>query len=555
LTLEIKTATENHFNLNFKNRFKKYLKFAYELNDRAKRGYLVDRIFKDRVPNPSHPSKFDNDPVLEEIINKYQELFNHPDQDTLIVDNLKIYLPFYLKFLKCFEQKEERLFTLAPTQGTLIPSHIKICTNSLHEILAADYNKKKKLWNANNQNLKEKIQANKLRKKQGLKELKLPPKKEFKVPKPVNKSQFRNEKDLHWDQITNYRKYENVSHWFDWQILTDGYSVSVTFKSPLPLFKYSYKQWLNFDIKKKIEICLRVIQANKEKKNESRADIELKIDNYDQWLNHLGLDPGGRSLFTTCDDDGNILQCSSREYKHLTGQKKRLKKINRIKDASKDILSLNKATFKVSNPEAYSENLLTIFNSYNKLETEYGRDIYRKMKFTCYQNKQKTFKILANRLAGKYRGSTIIGYGNGGVRRKGIRGCGMPVSEFNKYLKHRCGFIYVYDINEWGTTVNCNGCRRRTVDVYVWEEKELPDGTTKRIRRKIYGLRRCNNNECSITWNRDVNASKNIRFLLERELKGLERPKYLCPQPKPKTKLDQETPLSGARLGLTHPSS
>ena len=83
-----------------------------------------------------------------------------------------------------------------------------------------------------------------------------------------------------------------------------------------------------------------------------------------------------------------------------------------------------------------------------------------------------------------------------------------------------------------------------------WKEIEKVDGSRIKVKARIYGLRRCNNNECRITWDRDNNASKNIRLILEHELKALERPKYLCHK-----KTAEKTPKQDASLGLTHPSS
>ena len=58
----------------------------------------------------------------------------------------------------------------------------------------------------------------------------------------------------------------------------------------------------------------------------------------------------------------------------------------------------------------------------------------------------------------------------------------------------------------------------------------MSDGEKRRLKVNIHGLRRCKYDECRITWDRDVNASRNIHRLLKTEytLGGGARPQYLC---------------------------
>ena len=57
------------------------------------------------------------------------------------------------------------------------------------------------------------------------------------------------------------------------------------------------------------------------------------------------------------------------------------------------------------------------------------------------------------------------------------------------------------------------------------------------IKVSIYGLRRCTNNECRITWDRDHNARINIYNCMESEINNGTRPAYLEHQQKKKVLL------------------
>jgi len=88
--------------------------------------------------------------------------------------------------------------------------------------------------------------------------------------------------------------------------------------------------------------------------------------------------------------------------------------------------------------------------------------------------------------------------------------------------------IYCRRVGEQYSTLRCNKCKHDTEKVYYWKEIETPEGDIKMVKALIYGLRRCMNNECRILWDRDLNASINIREVTVALVKKEERPKYLC---------------------------
>ena len=73
----------------------------------------------------------------------------------------------------------------------------------------------------------------------------------------------------------------------------------------------------------------------------------------------------------------------------------------------------------------------------------------------------------------------------------------------------------------------CNKCHSENGKIRHWKEITKSDGSTKIVLASIYGVLRCINNECSISWDRDINAGKNILTILKSMIDGRERPSYL----------------------------
>jgi len=114
-----------------------------------------------------------------------------------------------------------------------------------------------------------------------------------------------------------------------------------------------------------------------------------------------------------------------------------------------------------------------------------------------------------------------------------------PILKFKHELRRYCDVI---DIDEWGTSKTCNKCFQ-PIELYknrIIRKKR--DGTyTKARMSPINSIIRCKLNECKLCcMDRDINASKNILFLLQLQKEGKKRPD--CFNPK-KIMNDCDTPL------------
>ena len=559
---------ENHLNLNFEGRFKKYLKFYHEIDDVWRAKYIVDHVFQRRKVDPEHPSTFDNDPKNEELIQIYQEQFEHPKSDTSIVKKAQIFLPFLYQVLQEFELKDElakteaekkeqkeqtkqktkkeiKKFNIMPV-SSMTPGHILICSTSLGQLLSKWYGRPVKDYT-----LKGRVVV-------GL-ETWL---KYF----PGLSSHLKNKKKIFHSEISTngyeavihfhtYPKYFSIQDWNEYDdeekvihsnVMVDKINLHEKLKLAFQNGKIKLK-----DERKKLKVVKdldyrvnKLIEMLEKEDLEKIGDMEQYLDWIDQRLDinkcvSLGADTGQRSLFTAKSNQSDeIIRCTGKEYRHRTDQKKNMRRINRRKDEINVVNELCEYSLKVSSSKTFLDSLKEINSRLDVILYEYYKKFYRRIKFSSFIKKQKTLNMLGERLKNGHK-EIILGWGNGCQSCSGLKGNRMPVKSVGEYLRHHKG-INLTSIDEYNTTKKCYNCGWKTVEIKHWIEKETLNGK-KIFKGQIYGLRRCPNSECGISWDRDVNACENILFLLINKIQGLCRPEYLC-------KKQSEKPLRSIKV-------
>jgi len=470
LNVTMLVAVNNHLNLNFRKRFHKYLWFTHTESDQAKIHYWIDCIFSLR--KDAGPSKFDNNAESEALISDYKAMFGQPA--TLdISNNLDIYLPFYLKILRLLESNEKKLFSLLPIKRSLIPDHVKICTTALGDLVS--------LWTG------EKVSHDK----------------------------------KHWETYFFPIRFETVNRRFDYQITTNGYDVSIVLKRKVQNKELPYTDDLPI-----LDKIAKLRSLNKEVK-QIKEDCGYELITENNWENCFGLDPGKRNLFTAVNDSGAVRKCTGREYYHLIGQKSMGKKMN------KRVLNNNhyhEISFKTSSTKGYLTSLKALWAGLKEMIHFYKAKFFRKLRFTKYIKKQKTYNLLVTRLTDNKK--TLIGYGDGGKNGTGIKGASVPIKGFRAILE-RDNRVDIVDIHEAYTSKMCSTCHAENGKIRYLKTVIKSDGSSQNVLVSAYGVLRCTNNECGISWDRDINAGRNILALLKCKKDGQERPSYLC---KKKTK-------------------
>jgi len=533
LSSQMVVACKNHLVLNFKSRFTKYLKLIFDSFSKEHIFFLVSSIigeddFDNNEENLHLHTKY-NTPQNLKIITDYQKLFNKPKKGEInIWNNLDVFLPFYKTMLDKFIACEKKAFTLLPHKGSFIPGFVAMDTTVLENMIA------------------------------------------IKNKKAVRKDMIDNDPLGIWYENTNIKNFETKRRKFDFIIETNGYEVSIHIKTPRKGLKLPYNPNNNIlSIDEKIEIHKKIKEKWKQNKDEKRIAEELQkqedkengieipkkipyqmdiIDSFESYQNYLGLDPGKRNLFTTYDKNMKHLKCSGKEYHHMIGQKKDLRKINNRKN--EEIKKLGEYSFKVNTFEEYLKNLKEVNKLVNAVWSEYEKEFYRGLNFSKYQKKKDAYEKLGNRLEGiekdneainemrrkqeKGKGiekivekKVIIGYGLGGSNGSGIKGSSMPIKGLYMYLKKRKN-LKVVGINECYTSQKCHECQRQLEDHNQWQMTRISEDVYEKKLRSVYGLRCCKSNKCrNAIYDRDENASKNIYKILVAGSLGNGRPQYL----------------------------
>ena len=100
-----------------------------------------------------------------------------------------------------------------------------------------------------------------------------------------------------------------------------------------------------------------------------------------------------------------------------------------------------------------------------------------------------------------------------------------PILKIKHHLRQRC---FVIDIDEYNTSKTCSCCHNKVEQYKNHTIRKIKrNGTVieSKHKRGVYKVIRCKNNECKLScMDRDVNASINMLFLLEKLLGGEKRP-------------------------------
>lgn len=548
---------------------------------------------KDKANKKKTDEQFLEEAILEEENKEYSKKDSEDEkarkdmEKKVKKEQLSRYLLFEYQMLSKVEKAEGRKWTLLPHKGSFVDSHIVLAPGGMVDLLKSNC-------------LEDKTKT---------------------------RTYFEDMDSEIWNEVFRIPK-NRGPYMFKEYMTTNGYSVSlnyrilpkdfVTITNERNYHELSLKEKYNVLTKyQKINAKLKKREASKQadKKSKKSSESNDQESNDQEFIDEeqrikeitklieedftrcLGLDPGNRSLFTCVDKNdtskrnkyGKILKCTNREYKHLTGNSKRTKEVNKRKDRVPILRDLgNNVSLKTGDYEKYKDNLKNLLAMEEEVLKEYQRLWYRKINFTGYQKKQKAFKTLAKRLQGDHEEEKVlIGWGNGGSGSN-LKGSKVPVKGFRNYIEKNTK-MKVVEINEDLTSKKCSKCgcdtkkmyevrdlnagkRRREdervdrllneVSSLVVEEKRLIERIEKKIGREIekknkenkeekgevvinkkeyevmekkvevYGVKQCVN--CCIIWDRDVNASQNILKILLCYLRKEKRPTYLCRKEKEK---------------------
>ena len=462
---EMSIASNNHIILNFGKRLLRYINLKYNIKNAW---YLINDIFNEKlyyVPN------------WYEV--ELKEWLHYAPKEEEIKKNLNHFIKLSYDILKFMEQQQPntkgaKTFTILPNKASFVNSYITICSSSLKDIL--------KILNKSE----------------------------------IDNNKFMEQKDKIWRSLFNINAVETKNRKFNYEISTDGYGVSINLYKPKPIKELEDE---NGKIKCDCGCLIYKKNINSHKKtNEHKKNIKTDIIPNEIIKNterFIGIDPGVSYLYTGYDNENKYHICSTKDYriKSMITKASKWRK-RQIKDSYIEEIQKTIHTLKVSSKEKYLISLKQIQQHYDTLVEFYNKKkSFAKWKFTTFiYSKKALYKLCKDLCYTKDKDKNIIiGLGDWS-QQQGIikRHPTAPVKKFKDELR-KIKNCYVIDINEYRTSKECSLCHNdvKNLNQYtikINKETNIPEI----ILSKCHQVVRCTNNECSMCWQRDTNASRNI---------------------------------------------
>jgi hypothetical protein len=317
-----------------------------------------------------------------------------------------------------------------------------------------------------------------------------------------------------WRKYGNVNMVETRSRRFGGRISTDGVAVTVHMSTTQAL----------------------VLPSGEEEFDPSMIP-ETKLT-----IEYAGVDPGLTDVVTVVHKStGKASSFSSSRYYEEAKVKLSNRRTARWNKETADSVARivhgeNKATV-----AGLSSHLKSYLSEHRGLIEHRAERGYRNMRFMRYIHKQKVVSVICNMIAPKDR-FTVVGFGDW----KGIGDCPIkrrfsgPIQDIKRELKRRSMFndarVLFRSVWEYRTSVTCHATWRRLSNMkavsVAYDRKQ--GRMVEQPCQKVHKVLHCTNSKCAFgrqgaTWNRDVNASRNILMLLMLAVRGFERPSEFKP--------------------------
>ena len=236
----------------------------------------------------------------------------------------------------------------------------------------------------------------------------------------VTKTQFGQDAHNNWRQVFDVAKYGDR---FRCYLETDTTAVSILVTKPtLPS---TQTDWDTIDITGKVVV---------------------------------GLDPGRRDLFNTCDSRERVSSCSTKEYRAMAGFIKNRRKLKGWLRRAPHIQHLTNdlPTSRTSSKDAFLIHCHSAISEYPALHDFFGAPRFRNLAFSNYVGKQKALSKLCRRIIGKikdwFHADVVVAFGGGRFSSSSRGHASGPIKQLFHQLKRRCITKYV---SEFRTSQVC----------------------------------------------------------------------------------------------------
>ena len=379
------------------------------------------------------------------------------------------------------ERTAARRFTLMPTRQGFTVANIPICTRAMLRI------------------------AGSLRRRDGSRLTT--------VSNPIDATP--RQADAAWRELFNVNAVETGSRRFGHQIVTDGCSVSVLMQRH----------------------CAHVV---------SDGDIteswRLGSDSGERPVCFVGVDPGVTDVVTTATyavggGTPTTSSYSSSRYYHDAKFKLSNRRTERWNTETADLTAGLDVVADRSTVAGTTVATAAFLAAFRSLLAHRAAKGYRNMRFMRYVHKQRAVASICDIIAPRDRLS-VVGFGDwSGVGSTPIkrRFCG-PLQDIKRELRRRVhlGTVRLGKVWEYKTSVLEHTSWTPMTNMVADKIVRNKDGTHELKRSRVHKVLHATKcvrgpGHTKTTWNRDVNAARNILMLMMMQLHGMHRPEQFLP--------------------------
>ena len=332
-----------------------------------------------------------------------------------------------------------------------------------------------------------------------------------------------------WVKYANVKLVETANRKFAESITTDGYSVSALVQ------------------------CKVSLDVTKGPSDSTIDEIRSAIKACDSVVRYGGIDPGFTDVVSGSYNDGKHVSYSSSRYYERSKVKyssRRTQAYNQTTSALTDIVRADEGgqTASFEKMQEFARGYLGVLR---QLLVDRMQQKYRKLRFLRHVSKQAAVQEIVDLLVGdrKAKTLTVIGFGDwsGGSKSPISRKHAGPIQMIKDQIGRRPNAVISpvdehnsskLDSNTWLPLTNMRAKETK-------RKKRSGDAVTL-LNQRVHKVLHCKPSEgryasaCKeTTWNRDVNAARNILMLLRMEIMGYTRPAPFCrktfPPPTPST--------------------
>lgn len=540
LARQMNVDAKNHLSLNFERNAKNYIKSRYDKN--AKEADKILKKLEGFVPegvdedNPDHA-------MLGELYSEFGKVFPVNYKEILKKENIGDYLKKSFRMLTYMEglpldQAGRKTFSLLPLKNGFSIDFVTISRQQIclfYQMLPMQIRQASLNAMLSHQDCSE---SDKTLLAKVLERRKV----------AIGRELMQNGWicDRLWNYLFDVTSYETSNRKFAYQVSTDGYGVSISCQKPndgsAPKQRFQKKNRFQ---RKEEEIAKEFDQLPHAAKLKAMTHF-------------IGIDPGQTYVVTafagreaevpriggnqpTVPTTGSgtslpgkkpkikseVIQISTKEFRHLskTNEFQAWEKRLRARDEEYSTKIKDLPSLKTARPNVFLDNMVTILGRSAWLFDFHVVKPFRKWTFKKKVYQQKALHQAYKRIVPKqHRKSTLIGFGDWSAQ-DGLKGNPKaPVKKIRRALREKG--VPVVRIDEYRTSKTCSHCQ---CEENVFQVKHNQDRFNRKKREKEFGLFethevvRCKN--CMKSWQRDINASRNIHHLLQCLVQGKERPK------------------------------